>query len=44
MERSPKTEPTWDSVERMIKKYGQLKQPLEEWKNEQRENVRGVAA
>ncbi len=44
MERSPKTEPTWDSVERMIKKYGQLKQSIEEWKNEQTENVRGVAA
>ena len=44
MERSPKTQPAWDSVERMIKKYGQIKQPLEEWKDEQTENVRGVAA
>ncbi len=34
MERSPRTEPAWDSVERMIKKYGQLKQSIEEWKME----------
>lgn len=44
MERSPRSVPDWDKVERMIKKYSQLKQPLEEWKDEQTENVCGVAA
>ena len=44
MERSPRSVPDWDRVERMIKKYSQLKQPIEEWKNEQTENVCGVAA
>lgn len=44
MEGSPRSVPDWDRVERMIKKYSQLKQSIEEWKNEQTENVRGVAA
>jgi len=44
MEGSARSVPDWDKVERMIKKYSQLKQPLEEWKDEQRENVRSAAA
>ncbi len=34
-ERTSHNEPNWDSIKRMIEKYGKLKQPLEEWKNEQ---------
>jgi hypothetical protein len=45
MEASRHTEPNWDSVERLIKKYGTLKQPLKEWINEQEtESICGAAA
>jgi len=45
MEGPSSSVPDWDRVERMIKKYARLKQPLKEWKDEQEtENVRGVAA
>ena len=36
--------PDWGRVERMIKKYSQLKQPLKEWCDEQRESICGAAA
>lgn len=44
MEGPSSSVPDWGRVERMIKKYSQLKQPLEEWKNEQTENVCSSAA
>lgn len=38
-------QPDWTAVERMVKKYGRLQQPIEEWKDEQeKQSVRSAAA
>ncbi len=44
LEQTCHRQPDWTAVERMVKKYGQLKQPIEEWKDEQRESICSTAA
>jgi hypothetical protein len=46
LEHSCHRQPDWEAVERMVKRYGRLNQPLKEWANEQeeRQSMRGAAA